>query len=79
MIYQMRDVHLDLSKLEFISEIMTDFDRRIKGEGDYPTVYYFRYSINGFTWNTNTDVNKNNIIKIREDLITTWKNYKDKK
>lgn len=65
-IYQMNDVLIDLNKLERISEVQYNGDRR---------GYRFRYSVNGFTWDVYY-VHEDKAKKMRDNLLKSWYSYK---
>lgn len=63
MIHVIENNHVDINKIERISDII--FSSK-------PYGYYFRYSVNGFTWDTNIYADKSKAIKLREDLMYSW-------
>lgn len=69
MIYCLEDSYIDLDKLERISHIKST------RHGGLP-VYFFRYSVNTFTWDTRYDLNRDNVKNMRNHLIDTWKAWK---
>ena len=63
MIHIIENNHVNVSKLERVSDIM--FSSK-------PFGYFFRYSVNGFTWDTNIYKEESTVIKLREDLMHSW-------
>lgn len=63
MIHIIEKNHIDVNKLERVSELILS---------SKPFGYFFRYSVNGFTWDTNIYYNKTEVNKIREDLMHSW-------
>ena len=60
MIHILDDNYIDISKLERVSKIILSSS---------PYGHYFRYSVNGFTWDTNISQNETRLITLREDLL----------
>ncbi len=71
MIYALEDNYMDLSKLQYVSKIMSKLDDNVYW-------YYFRYSIADFTWDSIGYRDKTTTIETRNKLIEVWKQYKDK-
>jgi len=66
MIYKINDDYIDLDKLEFVSDI--------KGaEGVVP--FSFNFQINGCKYDSDIDVNREEIFKTRNKLIARWKRW----
>ena len=69
MIHVMNNEYIDITKLEKVSDIMFDSS---------PFGYYFRYSINGFTWDYKAN-SKDHVKQIRDSLLHSWYLYKESK
>ncbi len=65
-VYLLNNVVIDLNKLERVSEIQYNGDRR---------GYGFRYSVNGFTWDLYY-YHEEQAIKMRDNLLKSWYLYK---
>lgn len=65
MIYQLGGSHIDLSKLEYISET-----KRFEASNSL----YFQYQLNGTLFTSTSDE-----FEHRSDLINAWKDYKESK
>lgn len=67
MIYKLNDDYLDTSKLEHVSNIKEEI---FVPNGNKQ--YWFRYQINGYVYDSDTNVSKEVIGKERENLLQVW-------
>ena len=79
MIYQLDDDHIDLRKVELISNIKEDSDfigyPGAKGNGNF----YFDFQVNGVKYSSDMDKCKENIEIQREHFLNEWKEYKEER
>ncbi len=66
--------YLDMNKLEHISDI-EDSSHINKIYPDITIEYWFRYQINGFVYNSASNIDRSMVEQERENLIKEWKKF----
>lgn len=81
MIYQLDNDHIDLGKVEFISNIKEEYTYNITISADkiYSGRYYFDFQINGLSYSCDMIEDKENMKVHRENFLNAWKQYQKRK
>ncbi len=81
MIYQLDNDHIDLGKVELISNIQEEYTYNIaiSAERIYSGRYYFDFQVNGVRYSCDMIENKANMEVHRENFLNAWNQYKEKK